>query len=245
MPRPGQTILDIGSGTGHYTVELARRGALAIAIEIAPWFIEEASRGLCQVKLARACAADASRLPFRNETVDSILLSGTIQNVEEEPILRECVRVLRPGGRIVLTALEKGPSAEAFYSKSESGVRALLVRLFRLPPTARSFSEAFRRTRGIDKYVDRCRITSCLESLGLRQEETSFLPSGLASRVVDVFDLLTWRRRTSWSQTKIGFALGYPPLSLIQALDGRNAPGSEWIAGFRRPAQANEEAREP
>jgi SAM-dependent methyltransferase len=48
--------------------------------------------------------ADAARLPFRSETIDLLLAADVIEHLDDDgAALREFVRVLRPGGHLVLT----------------------------------------------------------------------------------------------------------------------------------------------
>jgi ubiquinone/menaquinone biosynthesis C-methylase UbiE len=233
-PKPGDIVLDVGSGGGQYAVELARTGAVAIAVDIASDFVCEASTGLCLVKGATACVGDATGLPFRNCSSDAVLLSGTIQNTDVVGVLRECARVLKPGGRVVVTGLEKHPYVDEFYSRARSLPIKVLIRACRLPTTAEAFADRYRKSNGVLRYVDRESISSCAEAFGLSRELTVYVPGGAVCLVTDLLHLFTLRSRRPWAQSRVAFIATYPIFRALQMLGGQRKEGSEWIAAFRR-----------
>ncbi|MBK9516455.1 MAG: methyltransferase domain-containing protein [Anaeromyxobacter sp.] len=95
-------VLDVGCGTGRLLADLAaaRPGALLTGVDLAP--------GMCAAARAAApgaalASADAEALPLRDAAFDLVLSTSTFQWLPRlEPALRECARVLRPGGRLVL-----------------------------------------------------------------------------------------------------------------------------------------------
>ena len=96
-----RVVLDLGCGTGRVTRELKRRyrGALVIALDIAPGMLREARRkqGLLR-RFARLCG-DAERLPLRDASVDLVFSSLMLQWCEPlERALGEVRRVLAPTG---------------------------------------------------------------------------------------------------------------------------------------------------
>jgi len=117
--RRGQTIVDIGAGTGFLTVELAQRSAAARVIAVDPW--PEAMRvlrrkinylGLTNVELR---VSDAAALDLVSGSADVVVSNLGVNNFDNaETILAECHRVLRPGGRLLLSTNLVGHMAE-FY----------------------------------------------------------------------------------------------------------------------------------
>ena len=233
-PKPGEIVLDIGSGGGHYTVEVARMGALAIAVDIAEGFVSEASRGLCLVEGAVACAGDATRLPFRSGSADAVLLSGTIQNTDEVEVLRECARVLKAGGRAVVTGLERHPCVEVFYSRAKSLPIRALIKMCGLPKTAEAFAEQYRYSNGVLRYIGCDKVSACAQTLGLSQEVAVYLPGGVVSVAIDLLHLFTSGFRRPWVQNRAAFIVTYPLFRALQLFDGGFKEGGEWVAGFRR-----------
>ena len=100
---PGQSILDVGCGSGHLSARLARA--------VDPGELQGVDFELSQVELARTTAAaagcrnaafqvaDVADLPFDNGSFDVVHLGGVLLHVPEtERALAEVKRVLRPGG---------------------------------------------------------------------------------------------------------------------------------------------------
>ncbi|WP_026925570.1 class I SAM-dependent methyltransferase [Glycomyces arizonensis] len=96
--QPGERCLDLGAGTGVSTAELARSGADVIGLDISIGMLKEhADR---QVPLV---AGDALHLPFADDTFNAVTGSYVIRNVVDvDACLAEILRVLQPGGRLVL-----------------------------------------------------------------------------------------------------------------------------------------------
>jgi SAM-dependent methyltransferase len=101
-PQPGEHILDAGCGTGRHLGALTAAGARAIGIDfsagmLAAAHVREPSTPLARVDLQRA-------LPFADATFDAVLCAFVAEHLADLGLpLREQRRVLRPGGRLVLT----------------------------------------------------------------------------------------------------------------------------------------------
>ncbi|EMF02102.1 methyltransferase domain-containing protein [Streptomyces mobaraensis NBRC 13819 = DSM 40847] len=98
--RPGRRFLDVGAGTGDTVRELAAgTGAEAVACDL--------SRTMCaemkHAGLRQVVVADSRRLPFEDAVFDGAWADRVLQHVEEpERALDEMLRVVRPGGRVVI-----------------------------------------------------------------------------------------------------------------------------------------------
>lgn len=118
--RRGQTVVDIGAGTGFLTVELAQRcGPDSRVIAVDPW--DEAMAVLRRkvdfLELANVelSVSDAATVDVPEESVDVVVSNLGVNNFDNAgAVLAECRRMLRPGGRLVLSTNLVGHMAE-FY----------------------------------------------------------------------------------------------------------------------------------
>ncbi len=103
-PVSGRRIADVGTGVGHYPMLLARRTGRTYGIESDPELLEEARRraGEAHQPNIRIISGSPTALPLRDGAVD-IVLSGVIEPDDGSlPAIAEALRVLRPGGRLVV-----------------------------------------------------------------------------------------------------------------------------------------------
>jgi arsenite methyltransferase len=105
-PAPGQRVLEIGFGPGRTLGRIAAAGAEAVGVDVSDAMLAAASR-----RNVAAIAAghiqlrhgDGTTLPVPDNSVDTVLGVHTVYFWPDPPAtLADAVRVLRPGGRIVL-----------------------------------------------------------------------------------------------------------------------------------------------
>jgi ubiquinone/menaquinone biosynthesis C-methylase UbiE len=102
--KPGALYLDAGCGAGTYSRWLADAGLRVIGADYSQAALVKATQR-DSVRIAY-CAADASRLPFANATMDGVLCFGVLQAVwDSGPFVLELARVLKPGGELWIDAL--------------------------------------------------------------------------------------------------------------------------------------------
>src|SRR6266849_660851 len=105
--------LDAGCGTGFLTFELAARGHRVTGVDFAPAMIAEARRKAAEGDVSvRLEEADAEQLPFGPGSFDLAISRHVLWTLPHpEAAIDEWVRVLRPGGRLVVVDSQLDPSA--------------------------------------------------------------------------------------------------------------------------------------
>jgi len=100
------TVLDAGCGGGGMPLSLAEEAGLVVGIDPVERFPDAGAklareRGLINLQFA---LADGMYLPFRDGVFDLVLSHAVIEHVADAPLyLRECARVLKPGGHVYLS----------------------------------------------------------------------------------------------------------------------------------------------
>jgi len=85
-----RTVLEVGSGTGHFAARMAESGFQVIGLERAPAMAKEAQRNFPSIPFA---VGDAHNLPLREEVVDVVAFITTLEFLEcPVAALREAVR---------------------------------------------------------------------------------------------------------------------------------------------------------
>ena len=115
-PRPGEDVLEVATGTGVQLVELARRatGGRVAGVELAAGMLAQTRKRLADARLADAVelvGGSALDLPFEDASFDLVVNSYMLDLLPRAEIpraLTEMKRVLRPGGRLVLSNMTKG-----------------------------------------------------------------------------------------------------------------------------------------
>ena len=104
--RPGDRVLDVAGGTGNAALAAARRDGDVVCSDVVPELLALARRRAELEGLSLATeVADACALPFPDASFDVVVSTfGVVFAAEPEQAARELLRVLRPGGRLGLTA---------------------------------------------------------------------------------------------------------------------------------------------
>jgi ubiquinone/menaquinone biosynthesis C-methylase UbiE len=127
-PSPGERLLELGPGTGYYTLPVAERvdgGRLCIA-DIQQEMLDHTVRrageaGIGNIEPARA---DAQSLPYPDDSFDGAFTVTTLGEVPDpDKALRELARVLKPSGRLIVGELFGDPHMVTFGSLRERAER--------------------------------------------------------------------------------------------------------------------------
>ncbi|WP_414830373.1 methyltransferase domain-containing protein [Alteromonas sp. H39] len=117
---PGESLLDIGCGTGRHTHSLARRGGVVQGLDIAPGMLAYASERYPEVTFHQG---HAEALPFASQSFDQLFSSMALQWCQSPlTVMHEMQRVLKKGGRASLAIMVDGSFEELDRARRVAGM---------------------------------------------------------------------------------------------------------------------------
>ena len=174
--RSGETVLDLGAGTGVSTQELARSGAYAVGADLSLGMLEAGHVRRPDVPLL---ASDALALPFADGTFDAVTISLALRNiVDPDAALREMARVTKPGGRLVVCEFSR-----PVWAPFRGVYTGYLMRA--IPPVARRVSsnpDAYvYMAESIRAWPDQAALAARIEAAGWRKVAWRNLTGGIVA----------------------------------------------------------------
>ena len=112
------SVLDVGAGTAQIPVTLCRQDpqVTVVAVDLASHMIELARRNVAAAGLSdrvRVQLSDAKGLPFADGSFAAVMSNSIVHHIPEPiAVLREAVRVARPGGLVFFRDLLRPASQE-------------------------------------------------------------------------------------------------------------------------------------
>ncbi len=181
--KPGDVVADIACGTGDLSMAFQHGGAArVVGIDFTVPML-----GVADLKQRKTLgktplsyqAGDAMRLPLADASADVVSIAFGIRNVADpRRAMAEFVRVLRPGGRVIVLefSLPKNPVLRAgynFYFKHILPRTASLI--------ARDRSGAYKYLpKSVNTFIDRAGMTAMMEDAGLTEIQVKPLTCGIA-----------------------------------------------------------------
>jgi ubiquinone/menaquinone biosynthesis C-methylase UbiE len=114
-PQPGERILEVGPGTGYYTLDIAEwigpDGTVEI-FDLQQEFLDHVGRRAAERGIGNVVPTqgDATALPYEDSSVDAVILTAVLGEIPDpSAALREIARVLKPSGRLVAGELFGDP----------------------------------------------------------------------------------------------------------------------------------------
>ena len=121
-PRPGERVLEVGPGTGYYTLDVAEQiapdGTLDI-LDLQQEMLDQTMRRASERRITNIVPTqgDAVALPYPDSTFDAAYMTVTLGEIlDQDAALRELRRVLKPGGRLVVGEIFGDPHMVTFGS---------------------------------------------------------------------------------------------------------------------------------
>jgi SAM-dependent methyltransferase len=99
----GETVLDVGTGTGVLAITAARHGAHVFGLDLTPELLEQARENAAIARLPEIVwkQGDAEELPYPDASIDVVVSQfGHMFAPRCKVVVSEMRRVLKPGGRI-------------------------------------------------------------------------------------------------------------------------------------------------
>ncbi len=114
-PEPGERLLEIGVGTGYYSLDLAEwvapTGKLEL-FDLQQEFLDHVMRGAGDRGLTNLVPTqgDATALPYEDASMDAVIVTAVLGEIPDAAAaLREIRRVLKPDGRLIVGELFGDP----------------------------------------------------------------------------------------------------------------------------------------
>jgi ubiquinone/menaquinone biosynthesis C-methylase UbiE len=129
-PEPGERLLEIGVGTGYYSLQLAEwvgpDGTLEL-FDLQKEFLDHVMRAAEERALTNLVPTqgDATALPYDDASVDAVILTAVLGEIPQPTAaLREIRRVLEPEGRLIVGELFGDPHFTTRASLKRMGTEA-------------------------------------------------------------------------------------------------------------------------
>ena len=145
-PEPGERILELGVGTGYYSLDLAEwvgAGGTIELFDLQPEMLDHVMRRSAERGLTNLIPTegDATALPYADDSIDAVVLITVLGEIPDRAsAMAQIARVLKPGGRLVVGELFGDPHFTTPRQVAGLGADAGLVLERRSGPWAGSFS---------------------------------------------------------------------------------------------------------
>lgn len=203
-------ILDVGCGGGFFAYEIAKI-CKCIGID---WNISKnLSYAMHKLSSVLYMKANVQKMPFKDKTVDKILLSSVLQMVEDdETLLKECYRVLKEDGIFILSV-----PTEYIYIKKLNELKVELIEKFGS------------KGKGFYEYYE---VIELLQKMGFEILETEYAPKRWGSFIYEIW--LSFCYRAGLPLSHPFYFLALYPFAYFDRFGSKKQKGDEVIIKVRK-----------
>jgi exopolysaccharide biosynthesis WecB/TagA/CpsF family protein len=199
----GMRILDLGCGNGSYTAELAGRAAYVCGVDRQMSHLKAFREPMPRIQAA------GENLPFVSESFDAITMIEVLEHTDSErQVLRECYRVLKPGGFLVLFVPNKLYPFESHPCHLAD--RSLGPNI----PLVSWLPDSVRKRLCHARIYSRRRLLSLACEAGFSNSQTSYIFPPLDSLRLPLKDI--YRQAASWLEKSALACLGVSIYAMLQ-----------------------------
>ncbi|MEN5207887.1 glycosyltransferase [Stenotrophomonas terrae] len=127
----GKDVLDVASGEGYGSAMLAGRAQSVCGVDISPEAVAHAAQRYTNLHNLRYLQGSAAAIPLPDDSVDVVVSFETIEHLyEQEEMMSEIRRVLRPGGVMVMSSPNKEVYSDRAGYHNEYHVKELYLEEF-------------------------------------------------------------------------------------------------------------------
>ncbi|MCZ8165173.1 bifunctional 2-polyprenyl-6-hydroxyphenol methylase/3-demethylubiquinol 3-O-methyltransferase UbiG [Silanimonas sp.] len=167
QPLRGARVLDVGCGGGLLSEAMAREGARVLGLDLSPELIDiaklhrlESTQGGAILDLEYRVQAVEALAAAEPASFDAITCMEMLEHVPEPgSILEACARLLKPGGRLFVSTINRTPAAFALAIVGAEYIAGLLAK----------------GTHDYRSFIKPSEITRVLRAVGLDVEDASGL----------------------------------------------------------------------
>ena len=118
--KKGMKVLDVGCGTGNFSIKLAKMGCEVVGIDVSEEMLKVAEAKVREEGLnIKFYKMDAHQMEFEDNTFDGVLSVTAFEFLKEpEKAIEEIFRVLKPNGQLLIGTINKNSKwGEMYLSK--------------------------------------------------------------------------------------------------------------------------------
>jgi demethylmenaquinone methyltransferase/2-methoxy-6-polyprenyl-1,4-benzoquinol methylase len=177
-PRKGMRVLDLAAGTGTSSAALAAHGAHVVAADFSNGMLDVGRARHADNDLIEFVWADATDLPFDDDSFDAATISFGLRNVDRPQVaLAEMLRVTKPGGRVVIC--EFSTPAVALRAPYNWYSRQVLPRIAGVLTGSKQAYEYLNET--IEQWPDQITLARWMREAGFERVAYRNLTAGISA----------------------------------------------------------------